>query len=154
MIFNGIQVAALAKLFPPKGRINTKKHWKPSIVECQESIINLVSTCGEIEECINNRIKKLSDLGVTDQPYLIAVGKGFSEITESYVIIDKHVYKSISVLHSLDFLFQSFHVLNARYPLESEHIWLLIERALYKIEHSKIKSPAVLTILKEHENFE
>lgn len=41
---NAIQISALAMLFAPVTRIRCKKlHWKPSITECQESIINLVS---------------------------------------------------------------------------------------------------------------
>lgn len=42
---NAIKIAALPMLCPPKGRIkcDQKAQWKPTILECQESIINLVS---------------------------------------------------------------------------------------------------------------
>ncbi|KAB0804375.1 hypothetical protein PPYR_01345 [Photinus pyralis] len=149
---NAIQIAALAMIFPPKGRIRCKKtHWKPSILECQESLINLVSTCGSIEECIVKRRNKLSELNLTVQPYMIVVGASYSCITESYVIIDTNVYKTCSVLHAFDFLFKAFHSLNANYPKECEHIWLVVERILYNLESSAIQSPAVLTLLKELE---
>lgn len=56
------------------------------------------------------------------------------------------------MLLALDFTFKAFHALNASYPKESEHIWLIIERMLFKIESSVIKIPAVLTLLKDLEN--
>lgn len=83
---------------------------------------------------------------------MIVVGASFATITDCYIIIDNNKYKVGSVLQGLDFAFKSFHVLNAQYPKESEHIWLLIEQALYKIESSTVTIPAVLTLLKEFEN--
>lgn len=112
----------------------------------------LLQTCGHIEELINRRRTKLAELKVTVQPYIIVVGLSFSSITDSYLIIDNYIYKTHSVLHSLDFAFKVFHALNVDYPKEGEHIWLLIERVIYKINSSDIKTPAVLTVVKDLEN--
>ncbi|KYB26575.1 uncharacterized protein LOC103313818 isoform X1 [Tribolium castaneum] len=56
-------------------------HWKPSIVECEESIINHVKICGEIENFIIQR-----------RPVI-------SELTQSYLIIDAFIYKDQVVPH-------------------------------------------------------
>lgn len=66
------------------------------------------------------------------------------------MVIDDNQYKTSSVLQGIDFVFKAFHILHAKYPTESEHIWLLLERALYKIDTKQpITSPGVLTILKD-----
>lgn len=77
------------------------------------------------------------------------MGNSFSNITDFYVVVDDNIYRTYSILNALDFTFKSFHALNANYPRESEHIWLVIERFLYKIEVSPIRIPAVLTLIKE-----
>lgn len=34
------QLCALSYMIPPKGRIRTKKgHWKPSMIECENSLV-------------------------------------------------------------------------------------------------------------------
>lgn len=90
------------------------------------------------------------ELGLTLQPFLIVVGESYTSITETYIVIDNNKYKASSILQGIDFVFKAFHVLHAKYPAESEHIWLILERALYKIDTSQpITSPGVLMILKD-----
>lgn len=98
------------------------------------------------------RRNKLSELNLTVQPYIIVIGSSFSSITDSYVVIDDHFYKTCSVLQTFDFLFKAFHALNAHYPKECEHIWLVVERVLLILETSVVEIPAVLTLITELQN--
>lgn len=68
---------------------------------------------------------------LTVQPYIIIVGPTLHEISEYYVRIDKILYTVPSMLKAVDICFKAFHFLNAKYPPESEHLWLLIQRTLY-----------------------
>ncbi|CAH0563083.1 unnamed protein product [Brassicogethes aeneus] len=55
---NAIQITALSSLFPPKGRSKIiKSHWKPTSIECQESIISHV----QFDKVENNLDKSLQD---------------------------------------------------------------------------------------------
>lgn len=112
----------------------------------------LFQTCAGIEELKEKRRDKLAEQHLTVQPYIIVVGKSFCSVTESYVIIEDNTYKSGSVLQSLDFIFKAFHALHAEYPKESEHIHVLLERAIYKIQSDSPDIPAVMTLVKELEN--
>ena len=62
------------------------------------------------------------------QPYIIVVGLVLSDITESYVAIDTALYSVDSTQEALDVCFKAFH---ARYPPESQHIWMMIQKGLY-----------------------
>ncbi|KAK0156846.1 hypothetical protein PV327_011578, partial [Microctonus hyperodae] len=48
------------------------------------------------------------------------------------------MYQMSSFLQGLDICFKSFHVLNVHYPLDSEHIWLIIQRVLYEFNTDTI----------------
>lgn len=105
---------------------------------------------GDIENTIGNRKLKLKNLGLSVQPYLIVVGSNWNTITDFYLIIDDHTIKCDTVLGAIDLLFKTFHVFNARYPLESEHIWLAIQKWIYNIDTKWDKNIAyVSTVLHE-----
>ncbi|XP_044263763.1 uncharacterized protein LOC123010733 [Tribolium madens] len=143
-----VQIAALPVLFPPKGRSRVKNsHWKPSILECQESIINHVKISGEIENFITERSHRFKALSRTIQPYMIVVGPTVSEVTESYLIIDAYIYKASTTLQCFDLLFKTFHVLCAEYPPEAEHIYLLIQKVIFGVSTQWDKQiPYVMTL--------
>lgn len=65
-----------------------------------------------------------------------------------YVIMDKIQYKCESVLKSIDLLFKLFFVLNIKYPVQSEHIWQLIENGIFLIEVTKKICPNIQDVLK------
>lgn len=65
-------------------------------------------------------------------PYIIVVGPEISKITYSYVCIDNVLYNAASTLEAFNICFQSYHVFNVKYPVFSEHLWLLFQRSLYK----------------------
>lgn len=79
----------------------------------------------------DRRRDKMHQLQQTVQPYIIKV-KG--EVGASYyVIVDDFMLKFENFLFAVDVCFKVIHATNARYPTESESVWLVIQRALYGI---------------------
>ena len=56
------------------------------------------------------------------------------DIQVTYVCIDEKLYKVNGVLHALDICFKTFNVFNLQYPIASEHLWILIQKGIYKID--------------------
>lgn len=54
-------------------------------------------------------------------------------MSHSYVTIDEVLYSTDSTLEALDICFKTFHVLNLSYPDASKHLWMLIQKGLYKL---------------------
>jgi len=42
------------------------------------------------------------------------------------------LYNAASTFEAFNICFQSYHVFNVKYPVFSEHLWLLFQRSLYK----------------------
>lgn len=96
------------------------------------------------------RREAMKNLGMTVQPFIITVGLTLSEIDSVYVCIDKVLYKVPSALKALEVCFKSFHVLNAIYPPESEHLWLLLQRSLFKFSTKWDKMiPYIIEVITE-----
>lgn len=92
----------------------------------------LLQRPGDIVTAQEEKVKKYADRGAPLQPYMIVVGETLTTLSEFYVCVDKLLYEVNSALSALDILFKVYHVLDARYPPESEHLWMLIQRSLYK----------------------
>lgn len=84
-----------------------------------------------IEKYCENREKKLKKLKQPSQPFVIAVGQDISRIMECYVRMGNIMYQFDSVLHGLDACFKIFHVFDAKFPVEGEIIWQVIQKGLY-----------------------
>lgn len=126
---------------PPKGRTRVNnKHWKPSTTECRDSLFLLVPSAGDIDATRKRKVDLMFSRGQTIQPYILLVGPTLTNILAAYVIIDDNTYKTESVLEAIDFCFKSFHVLDATYPFQSEHIWFLFQRNIYNIRTKYDKS--------------
>lgn len=95
----------------------------------------------------------MKKLGITLQPFIIAVGSTLSEISSFYVCIDQVLYKVPSALKALKVCFKSFHALDAIYPPESEHLWLLLQRSLFKFSTKWDKmTPYIMEVITELSN--
>lgn len=71
---------------------------------------------------------------VTLQPYVLIVGESRFAIEEVYLCIDNDTYLMPDLLTAIDICFKTFQVFNAQYPAQGEHLWLLIQKGLYKLE--------------------
>lgn len=85
----------------------------------------------DVTDARNERIEYLKTQGLSFQPQIIVVRSEITNITESYVCFDNLIYKVKSTFEAIDICFKVFHVINAQYSLESEHLWLLIQKRLY-----------------------
>ena len=68
------------------------------------------------------------------QPYVIIVGPNLEAISASYISVDKILFKVDSPFKAVDICYKIFHELNAKYPPESEQVWLLLQQNLYNYE--------------------
>lgn len=68
----------------------------------------------------------------TIQPYIIIVGR-LKKIKEVYVCVDETLYTVESVLEGIKICFQAFFVFHLEYPIDSRHLWLLIQKGIYGI---------------------
>ncbi|KAK0161694.1 hypothetical protein PV327_008113 [Microctonus hyperodae] len=151
-----IQTLLLSHYVPPKGRIRVQeKHVKFSIPDCKNSMIVQVARSDDIAMAQENIEIKSAQSRMPLQPYMIVVGETMTRISEFYVCVDRVRYKLHSALSALDLLFKIFHVLDTGYPLASEHLWMLMQRSLYKFVIKGDKSISyVETIVKQVSNLE
>lgn len=92
---------------------------------------------GDIEVTISKQKQKASVKKTTVQPYIIIEGPSLTEIRNVYVIMDKIKYHYQSLVQALDICFKCFHVFNVEYPPQSEHIWILIAKGIYRLPEEK-----------------
>lgn len=94
----------------------------------------------------------MKNLGITLQPFIIAVGPTLSETSSFYVCIDKVLYKVPSALKALEVnLFMRLML----YPPESEHLWLLLQRSLFNFSTKWDKmTPYIMEIVAELSNLD
>lgn len=86
--------------------------------------------------------------GCTNQPLVIIEGPEIFNIHSSYISVDEVVYKVDSPLRAVDSCFKLFHVLHAKYPPQSENIWLAIQKAFYEVHTPWDKmSPTVSSVV-------
>jgi len=89
---------------------------------------------------------------LTLQPLIIFVECDASLVNEYYVCIDNTLYKVESALKAVEICYKCFFVLHVCYPKESEQVWLLIQRCLYKMTteyDTNVKNAKVVAIEKE-----
>lgn len=67
------------------------------------------------------------------QPFVVVVGQS-NNIEQCFVIVDDVQWLATSPFHALDICFKVFFALDGKYPAEARHIWLFIQRCLYKLE--------------------
>lgn len=69
------------------------------------------------------------------QLLIVTVGSSTRKIEQVYVdVAGGKLYRMTSVVKAFDLCFQSYMALYMKYPLESERVWIFIQRVLYGIE--------------------
>lgn len=93
-------------------------------------------------------------MGLSVQPYIIVVGPTLADISSFFVSVDTVLYNVTSAFNAIDTCFKIFHVFNIQYPAASAHIWVLIQRELYKCTTRYDKTPPyILEIISTLNNF-
>lgn len=52
-------------------------------------------------------------------------------MSDIFISVDNTLYKVSSALKAIDLCFKIFQIFDVEYPIESAHIWLLLQRVLY-----------------------
>ncbi|CAG9818738.1 unnamed protein product [Phaedon cochleariae] len=120
--------------FPPKKIKNTS--WRPSKMEIQEGFILFVKNVADIQPHLFYKRNKYEKLKLTMQPIPIFIGENYTKIEKSFVSISDIFWEVQSPLQAIDICFKCFHVFDAKYPVESDMIWLFIQQTLYDIHTS------------------
>lgn len=89
---------------------------------------------GDIEPRIADRKAKCKKIGAIALPFIIVEVQDDTVVKNVYVSVQENVYIVPSVLKALDVCFKVFHVLQLKYPLECEHLWLFIQLGIYQIQ--------------------
>ena len=153
------QLCLLPYIIPPKGQVRKNKgHWKPSMIESEESLVAHVKVTSYLQSYFNSdffrffmcspysylfqvaadvsrireeRSNAMRHKQLTVQPYIIVVGPSLDVIQSFFVSVDSILNNVSSASEAIDTCFKAFHVLDAAYPRASEHLWYLIQRELY-----------------------
>lgn len=84
----------------------------------------------------------------TNQPYIVIEDPSLRDIKSIYVVVDTIRYQTDTFLKAIDLTYKISHVVNAAYPVQSEYLWLLIQKCLYKVTTPQDKIiPYILDIL-------
>ena len=51
--------------------------------------------------------------------------------TQYLLVLDDYHLEVKSPIHAVDAAFKVYHALHAKYPPEAEHMWILMQRAVY-----------------------
>lgn len=88
----------------------------------------------DAERTLEERRNTLKNKKRQLQPLVVAIGKTWGDVTSAYVYIDEPLYRLNNILDAVHLCFKSFFAFDLRYPLECEHVWLLIQKGIYSID--------------------
>lgn len=110
---------------------------KVFISDTRDSYLLHTKSASKLKEDIKSRRESFTT--GTDgggRPLIVAVGKDLASIKEVYVSVANLLYSAPCAVTALDICFKSFHALHIEYPPECGHIWLLLQRTIYKMTTS------------------
>lgn len=87
----------------------------------------------DIQAEIEKREVKYKKLNLTFQPSPIIVGEDLDHIVASYVRVNDILYTVETPLKAVEVTFKVILALNALYSKEAEQVWLLIQKAVFKL---------------------
>jgi len=104
----------------------------------------------KLQECIKARQETLFKFKYELQPFVVAIGK-IEDIKQFLIVLDQQKWEADSALQAVDICFKIFFALNGKYPVESNHIWLMIQRVVYECKlASDFKEKGLKSYLEEH----
>ncbi|XP_074112311.1 uncharacterized protein LOC141536011, partial [Cotesia typhae] len=130
----------------------TKNFYKANIEGAGKSLLVHIEVNfyipGKIKEVISELKSDCKKIGLPLQPFVIVVGKNYSEILEVFVLVNDVMYKIPTFLKAVDILMKIYISYNLVYPLAGEHIYYLIQWAVYEIKTNfDSKIPHILTLI-------
>lgn len=105
---------------------------------------------GDLERVKRTKRDNAAKLKDTVQPYIIAVGPQLTTVEAVYIVIDDVMYKVENILKAVDILYKIFQVLDMKYPIGCEQIWLFIQIYIYERKTKWDKNDkSVMTLIDE-----
>lgn len=86
-----------------------------------------------IQKAVENRAAFVKTKQIASRPYLLVEGPSLQNIKSYYIVAENTRYQFSSCMKAIDTLFKLYHVVNLEYPIQSQHILLLIQRNVYLI---------------------
>lgn len=56
------------------------------------------------------------------------------------MVLDDRPIRVESPLRAIEVSFKAYHALHCKYPIQSERLWIVIEKALYRIQNTPTSS--------------
>lgn len=94
----------------------------------------MVQDLKHVTDALKTRRAALLSVHKDIQPIIVTVGPTTTSIDQVYVAVAGSIYRLTSVMKAFDVCFQSYMALYLKYPLESERLWIFVQRVLYHIE--------------------
>lgn len=110
-----------------------KSLWKPSKSEVRDGFITQIASDADLKVVLDTRRTKLKKIGKTLQPFVVFVGTKITQIAHCYVVAGEICYKVDKLLEAVDVCFKIIHATGARYQDEALVIWMIIQKAFYRI---------------------
>lgn len=101
---------------------------------------------------MHKRIEERKTSDESPQPIVIIVGETLDEIFESYVLIEDVLYKFKTIFEAVDMCFKIIHGLKLRYPDQSKHIWIFLQKVIFNIETSEQEYISINAFISELQN--
>lgn len=87
------------------------------------------------------------------QPIIFLIGENFDEITESYVAIEDVLYKFNSVFEAFSVGFKIIHGLQMKYPDQCKHVWMFLQKVVFKIETNEQEYVSINALIADLKNY-
>ncbi|CAH1155017.1 unnamed protein product [Phaedon cochleariae] len=111
---------------------NKRVQWRPSRAEVQESFIVHLKSATELQPFLERRNSKYANLQQSCQPVIILVGSNLTKL-EPIINFNNLKFSVGNLLKTVDVAFKLFHVINLKYPVECDHVWMFIQKYVYEI---------------------
>ena len=108
------------------------------------TIAIIFQIAGDIQNEIQKKQQKMSDMDLNMQTFIIVVAPNATEVEKVYICFDDTTYEPESLLRALHGLFQIYLIYNIPYPVESENSCYIIQWSLLNIRTpTDVQIPAV-----------
>lgn len=120
----------------------TKKVWKYTILNSQESFLKPISSVSDIQLELNARKALHAEFKLSTQPLIFVVESSNNYFT----VYEDIVYKFDNIIHAISSAFKIHYVFNLQYQPECNLVWKLIQIHLFEII-TPTNSTALSTLL-------
>jgi len=106
--------------------------WTPSRAELVDGFLPIVKAADQIEGHIRERREFLRKKKCLLQPYVLAVGTSFSDITSYYIVMYEGMFYRVNTLtRAFDLAYKILWAANLCYSDDSKVCWFVLQKVIY-----------------------